>query len=165
MSGHFGKVYLHFFRVAAYFCAMNKLQLETARKLYLEGLSFDDIGQSIGRSARTVRLWAQKHGWADLKRKQPLLASQIAERIEKEIEQELGKNDCSADRLAKLSAVLERFKDRATINFWLFEALKMINDRLRTKAQGADKNKREELLHALQIFSGVVDELKQNNES
>ena len=131
-----------------------------ARDLYLQGYSRKDISELIGVSGRTVYSWSQKHSWKVAKDEQTATASDIVQKLQGTIEKELQKDEPSADRLAKIGAVIEKFRDRNKRNLYLFDALKLIDTEVRTMARDATEAEKGKYLSALNIFVDAAERIK-----
>jgi len=57
--------------------------VEQARRLYADGLGPEEIGPKVGKTARTVRYWAERYGWKQGRAPEALLEEKIEAILEK----------------------------------------------------------------------------------
>lgn len=97
---------------------------ELARVLFMAGKSQADIAEQVGVSRQTVSKWANESAWAEARAAQnitrPELVNKLLRTIDQLIEQVNASEDPAlisglADKLAKLSAVIEKLDKKANV--------------------------------------------------
>ena len=95
-----------------------------ARVLFMAGKSMGDIAEQVGVSRQTVSKWANEGAWAEARAAQnitrPELVNKLLRTIDQLIEQVNQSEDPAlisglADKLAKLSAVIEKLDKKANV--------------------------------------------------
>ena len=107
-------------------------QQHDARTLFMRGESQKQIAYKLGVTEKTVSKWAQIGSWREVRAATHSGRSKISLAILEKIDEETQKDNCDADKVAKLSASLDKIGARPGLplvmevfmafNDWLLDA-------------------------------------------